>query len=412
MSGYNPYTFISDYGLGGEYKFSRPTYNRNAKRKAGSADISTRPTNRQRTATATPGPTVKQQIGMFRSKSYYKKKKGRVSTKTMTKRKRSKKSYKRRNNLKRDIWRLKKRMRVVPAPCKDVVLDTVATRWESTQGLAGWNASSQQNTLNPDIEYPTGSGQKYQPNTGFAISPESMQWLIPSILSTNPTEAFNPGRSKFILNSWELTTRITNLANCPAELECFTIKCKRNVPVENDGDTGLAVDSTFFNFLNRSYYQQFEVNSVTDPYKGCSHPSFKLSDINRFNQFFKVVSHKTRTVQPGEVLRLRKFRNKPVQIDTSKHFNRQAREYLNHYRKNALFYVYRIIGTPATETKVTNPTLCAIPMDVVHSLHARTSVLPYDQYDAVVNPGRLPSTQTITQVYVGTSEAKLAAPAT
>lgn len=410
MSGYNPYTFRSDYGLGGEFKRYAPTFNPAHKRKAGSADISTRPLTRQRTDPS--GPTVKQQIGMFRSKSSYKKKKGRTSTKTMTKRKRSKKSYKRRNNIKRELWRLKKRMRVVPTPCKDVVLDTVASRWTSVQGLAAWQASSQLNTLNPQVEYPTGSGVYYRANTGLGISPEAMQWLIPSILATNPLESFKPGRSKFILNSWELTTRVTNLANCPAELECFTIKCKRNVPVENDGDTGLEVTSSWLNFIARSYYQQYGINTVADPYKAANHPSFKLSDINRFNAFFKVVKHTTRTIQPGEVLRMRKYRNKPALIDSSKHFNNQANEYLNHFRKGAFFYVFRMIGTPATESKVTDPTLCGIPMDVVHSIHARTSVLPYDQYDAVVNPGRLPSTQTITQIFPGTSEAKLAAPAT
>jgi len=243
-----------------------------------------------------------------------------------------------------------------------------------------------------------------------------MSWLIDSLPSVDAIGAWYRGRSKFILHEWELVTRITNISNCPVELETFTLKCRKHVPVENDSDTGLSEAQGINNFLERSYYAQYGVDTVTDSKYGPNHPGFKLTDLRRFNEFFKICKCIKQVIQPGESVKITKFKKKSRTYNSADISNSAttgvSREIYNHFMKGGLFYYHRVTGVPQTQSGSTDPTLCDVNLDTVWTMRARTSILPYDRFDAVAAPGQLATGQTIKLIFPGTSAAGTAAPAT
>lgn len=293
---------------------------------------------------------------------------------------------------------MKKRLKTVPPVQKDVILDQAALRWTSAQGQSNWQMGNL-TTLNGIT-------------MGYCLSPQDMKWLIDSIPLVDPIGAFYKGRSSFVQHSWELVTRITNIANCPTEVECYTLKAKKRVDVNTDQTTGRSTSQSLLDLLCRQYYAQYGVDTKTNPEYGPLHPAFKLSDVNQFNEYFKVIRHKRRVIQPGEALRIRKFGSKARTFGSDKYYNTVQSAMTAHLPKGALCYIYRLTGIPQTQTGSTEPTLCDAYMDVVHTLHTRISIMPYSRYDANNAPGPLLQGQTLKVIFPGTSAAGTAAPAT
>lgn len=294
---------------------------------------------------------------------------------------------------------MNKRLKAVPQLQKDLIMDQATQRWTSTQGQSQWEVCGRLTTKNGRT-------------TGYALSAQNCEWLLDSIPLIDPINAFYKGRSSFIQHSWELVTRMTNISNCPVEVECFTIKAKKLVDMNTDADTGRTSSNTVYSMLQRQFYAQYGVDTVTNPEYGPAHPAFKLSDVRDFGQYFKVIRHKRRVVQPGEALRIRKFMAKPRVFNTVKWYNAASAEYTAHMPKGALCYIYRITGIPQTQASSIDVTLCDAYMDVAHTLHTRISIMPYNRYDANNASGQLPTGQTLKVIFPGTSAAGTSAPAT
>lgn len=324
----------------------------------------------------------------------------RTGVKTRT-RKRTYYGKRKRNTLKRSVWRMKKKLRLLPTLQKDLILDQVPDRWTSVQGQSQWQSGGNLTTKNTV-------------NTGWILSPHSMNWLLFSIPSIDSISSFYRGRSKFILHSWELITRMTNLGNCPCEMECYTLKAKKKVNVLTDTDEGMSTTQTFNDFLARQFAAQYGTNSVATPGYGPNHAGFKLTDVNRVLEYFKIVRHKRRVIQPGEALRIRKYGTRPRTFDSAQYYNANGSDLTGHLPKGGLAYVYRHQGIPQSQESktATDVTLCDTALDVVHTLHVRISVVPYSRYDAVATPGQLSTGQTIKLIFPGTSAAGTQVPAT
>lgn len=328
--------------------------------------------------------------------------------KTYTKRKKG--SYKGKGKLakiKRDQYIMKKQLRQLPPQPKDLILDQISDRWTSSQGLAAWNATSSAVTTKNAIQCP------------ISTTPTNQYWTLASIPAVDGITAFKLGRSKYIRHEWSLDTRVTNLANCPTEFEVYTLKTRKRVPATDDIHSPLYSQNTFGTLLARAFYNQFNVDAVTSPSKGPNHASFKLTDLQFFNEYFKIVNFKRHVIQPGEALLLKKWSKKPRVFDTSKIYNPSGGA-LNfsdlqvYWEKNELLYVYRQIGVPQSQESkgAADVTLCDTVLDVVHNLRSRVSIMPYSSYDAVAAPGQLATGQTIKLIFPGTSAAGTAAPAT
>lgn len=333
----------------------------------------------------------------------YRSKYGGVKTMTKYKKKGSWKGKSQVARLKREQYIMKKQLRMVPPAPKDLILDQVPDRWTSGQGLVMWQSAGGLTTKNGIA-------------TTLAGGPTNIPYFLNSIPSVDPINSFVKGRSKVIRHEWGHDIRATNLSNCPIELTCFTLKCRKRVSMDADDHSGLGFTDSFFIMLKKFFYNQFGVNTSTNPQYGPTHPSFKLTDLNRFNEFFKIVKTVKNVVQPGEALLQTKFSKKARTFDSSKQFNWSggSADFQVHYEKGDLLYVWRQCGVPQSQESktATDVTLCDTAMDVVHSFRIRPSVLPYAQYDAVATPGQLSSGQTIKLIFPGTSAAGTAAPAT
>lgn len=278
-------------------------------------------------------------------------------------------------------------------------MDQVPDRWTSVQGQSQFQSGGSLTTKNSKP-------------TGFCLSAQEMHWLLGSLPLIDPITSFTIGRSKFVQHSWEIVTRMTNLGNCPCEMECYTLKAKKNVTVQPDQDTGMADTQTLNDMIYRSALAQYGMGASV--INNMNHPAFKLTDVNRVLEFFKIVRHKRRVIQPGESLRIRKYGIKAHTFDSSKYYNAHTSEFLNHLPKGALVYIYRHTGIPQSQESktATDVTLCDTALDVVHTFHTRVSILPYSRYDAVNAPGQLSTGQTIKLIFPGTSAAGTQAPAT
>lgn len=327
--------------------------------------------------------------------------------KTLTKRKKG--SWKGKKSgyakIKRDQYIMKKQLRQLPPAPKDLVMDQISDRWTSSQGLVKWQGNSAGVTTKNGIA-----------QISIAACPTHVQWMLDSIPAVDPITSFTKGRSKYVRHEWSMDSRFTNLSNCPIELECYTLKTRKRVINDQDVHSGLSLATVFDSMLNRFYFNQYNVDAVTTPGKGPSHPAFKLTDLTRFNEFFKIVRYKKNVIQPGEALLVSKFSKKARTFDSALQFNTTggANDYQVFWEKGELLYVYRQCGVPQSQEAKTaaDVTLCDTAMDVVHSLRMRVSVMPYQVYDAVAAPGQLATGQTIKLIFPGTSAAGTAAPAT
>lgn len=332
----------------------------------------------------------------------YRSKYGGVKTWTKNKKKNS---YKKGGyaKLKREQYVMKKQLRLLPPAPKDLILDQASDRWTSGQGLVMWQSAGGINSKN-------GIGST------MAGGPTNVPFALASVPSVDPINSFVKGRSKYIRHEWGHDMRATNLSNCPVELTCFTLKARKRIPMDSDLESGLAFTDTFFSFLKKSFYNQFGVNASLNPQYGPTHASFKLTDLNRFNELFKIVKSVKNVVQPGEAMLVSKWSKKARTFDSSKEFNwsGSSTDYQVHYEKGDLLYVFRQVGVPQSQESktATDVTLCDTAMDVVHNFRIRPTVLPYAQYDAVATPGQLSTGQTIKLIFPGTSAAGTAAPAT
>lgn len=329
---------------------------------------------------------------------------GGVKTYTKQKSKKGSKKTSGYSKIKREQYMMKKQLRQLPPAPKDIILDQVSDRWTSAQGLAQWQSSAGTVTKNAIT------------NVDICLAPTNVNWMLSSIPLVDLISSFTKGRSKYIRHEWSLDTRMTNLSNCPIELECYALKTRKRVMNDQDAHSGFAPGNTFSTLLGRLFYNQYNVDTVTSPSKGQSHPSFKLTDLARFNEFFKIVSCKRNVVQPGEALLIKKYSKRARMFDSALQYNANGgvNDLQVWFEKGEMLYVYRQLGVPQSQESKTaaDVTLCDTAMDVVHNLRARISVLPYATYDAVLAPGQLATGQTIKLIFPGTSAAGTAAPAT
>jgi len=190
-------------------------------------------------------------------------------------------------------------------------------------------------------------------------------------------------------------------------MECYTLKCRQNVHLDGSANSGLSASSTIKDFLQRCMVTQYGSSGVLNI--GIDHPGFKLSDCVEFGRYFKVVRHKTSTIQPGESLQMRKFKVKPRTYDEAVFWDATSSRLKVLAIKGSLTYLWRITGTPQSAAGGVTATLCDVKLAYVVSYHYRSTGYSYNDY-TYPSASALPNALSIENIYPGTSEAKAAAP--
>ncbi|AJD07472.1 putative capsid protein [Odonata-associated circular virus-8] len=311
-------------------------------------------------------------------------------------RKRSYNGKRKRNSTKRTVWRMKKKLKQIMVPAKSLWLDALQGRVTTGQGTSTWVSLGNLLTQNAVL-------------TGFTGSVESGTYLMSGLANNDGTSGNILGRAKFIVHSWEQIFRWTNQSNCPLTLECYTLKCVQNVPVDGLINSGLEVTNTIKDFMTACYNKQY-VGGSTIPSISVDHPAFKLSDLARFGAYFKTIRHKTVVVQPGESMSMRKYKIRPRTYAEAISYDAVTAVLKVHAQKGTLHYLWRITGTPQSAAEGKDATLCDVKMAFVSSIHARTSGYSSNNYQTFPSTTGLPVGLVIENIYPGTSEAKVAAP--
>lgn len=316
---------------------------------------------------------------------------------SMTMSKKRKRSFKRSRKgfLIKRVKRMSRKLASLAPPAKDLFIDTLTKQFTYTQGKT----------------YMTGFGGTTTKNgvvNGFSSSPEDLAMLFLGPFNNNGgTTAL--GKCISVINSWETIYYLTNICNDPMIMECFTIKCIKDVP-----QFGIIIGN-WETWMNNALTQQYVQLGGAGATPQTDTPGFKFSDCSIANGCMKIVKHKTTVVQPGETWRIRKFKLKPRIWNESKYY--QSAGAIAGFQvaaaKGSVHYIFRFTCTPVSSAGggTTNLTFGASSVNMIQTVHYRHSFLYNDAYRSYKTTA-LPSGIAEKSIFPGTSTANANAPAT
>lgn len=257
----------------------------------------------------------------------------------------------------------------------------------------------------------TGFSQNLLQGT-FSGSPEDIELMCKGPFTNNGSPS-TLGKSKSILNSWETTYTFTNIDNDPLKIECFGIKCINDLGYD-DVSNSLANDIIdFVKWINDQMKESY--NNFVGPATAIEsdQPGFKLSDLPIFLRHFRIKSHKTRLLQPGEVTTFRKFKNRPKVWKESDIWSITQNNPKLLAAKGSMHYIFRLSSIPVNSAGAgpSGVTFGRIYANCIQTRHYRHGFLYGDSYNGyLTNP--LPTTiATEKSIFPGTSTANNNAPA-
>lgn len=259
-----------------------------------------------------------------------------------------------------------------------------------------------------------------------------------------------------MINSWRQETHITNIDNCPVEIQMIGIRAKKDLPWMRDPyeatdlasgvgtiNAPSALKSSFEYWFSQAMNSQRNqiagtalhnmsglnpnTSATTANTNAANIPGVRLTDCDMFNEFFKIVSTKTRVLQPGEAYKFIKFSKKPKTINESVWIDAldwnsagatQAAVTAGYAikfkaKKGHIYYVWRFQSIPVAQAAggTATVTLGAGYLNIVQTYNYKTSFISND-YQKMVNYPPLPTTTTEKVIFPGTSTATAEAPAT
>jgi len=231
----------------------------------------------------------------------------------------------------------------------------------------------------------------------LSLSPESLYYCFRGPFGTYSAGTMQMGRTKFIIDSYDWWYTWANGDNHPCTVECFSCKCKKDIPFVYDYQRATdpeAKNNLTYGFdsqLADAFGGQYKIQSgaVVDT----TSPPIKLTDSSWFNLNWKIVKHTSHTLQPGQSKRFHKFSRRAKVFDLSKYADEldiEAGGSTVAYglrvamRKGSLMYVWRLrpapeYGTPgAADNGPVEPALTT--MSCMMDMRYRVSVLKDNQY--------------------------------
>lgn len=242
---------------------------------------------------------------------------------------------------------------------------------------------------------------------GLTCSADSIQMKLNQANALAPT-GWVLGRSKLVVNSWEQRMQWVNLSNMPLTITVYTLRVRQDVPAIIDG-LQLGLTANIWDWVEQMFKGQYQSSLATN--REIGHISFKLTDVAKFGQYFKVAKTLTRTIQPGQHLALKKFRRKPEMINTAKWWSGAIPGLQSVAKKGNREYMWKVHSN-MTESKDAGAAARTTPAyNFNTSYHYRFSFLANDQYN--FQPPAIPVTGlTLHTIYPGTSTVGDLVPAT
>lgn len=291
--------------------------------------------------------------------------------------------------------KLAKRVMAMPTVASDTVYDDASVAFADGQGAESMECYGAPDITNRSIIQ------------GLTCSADSIQMKISQAIPIAPT-GWTAGRSKMVVNSWEQRMQWTNLSNMPMTITIYTLRVKQDVPTITD-NLDLGVTSNLLDWLSRMFNAQYGSSVVEN--RTIGHMAFKLTDVAKFGQWFKVSKTMTRTIQPGQHLALKKFSRKPEMLNTAKWFSTFVNNFVFIAKKGNREYFWKVHSN-MTESKDAGAAARTSPAyNFNTSYHYRFSFLANDEYN--FQPPAVPVTGlTLHTIYPGTSTTGDLNPAT
>jgi len=197
---------------------------------------------------------------------------------------------------------------------------------------------------------------------------------VMSALNTSKPTGWSLGKSKALVNSWELGIRVQNPTNTPVKVTLYTLKFKRDQNFEPGVSQTTSLRDQFELWFNSQYGTQG--TSITIEY-----PAFKFSALAMFTKNIKIVRRSTRVLESGHFYEWRKFRKRPKLYNTATMYNPlQAPYIIKRALRGDLHYMFEIEPYTQQYEAGANIQYLRAHLNFLYKIHMRFSYFANDEY--------------------------------
>lgn len=195
-----------------------------------------------------------------------------------------------------------------------------------------------------------------------------------SALNTSKPTGWSLGKSKALVNSWELGIRVQNPTNTPVKVTLYTLKFKRDQNFEPGVSQTTSLRDQFELWFNSQYGTQG--TSITIEY-----PAFKFSALAMFTKNIKIVRRSTKVLESGHFYEWRKFRKRPKLYNTATMYNPlQAPYIIKRALRGDLHYMFEIEPYTQQYEAGANIQYLRAHLNFLYKIHMRFSYFANDEY--------------------------------
>lgn len=288
-----------------------------------------------------------------------------------------------------------RKVRLIPQPALDTLYDDFQAEHTNHIGGGTWECYGAPDNTTTNVAL------------GATISADNILFKMRQLDRLKPT-GWVLGRSKAIVSSWEQKMKWTNLSNQPMKLHFYTLVTRRNVPTANSGQQ-LGYNGNILEVLDNWFNDQYAA-SLANIDRTLQHPAFKLSDVAKFNFYWRVARITTRTIQPGQTFYMRKYKRRPETINTAKYYDIAFVGGDQACLKGQREYMWRIEADLVESKAGSDASIITPAYNFFTSYHYRFAYLANDVYN--FQPPAIPNVIADPwSIYPGTSTATALAPA-
>lgn len=211
----------------------------------------------------------------------------------------------------------------------------------------------------------------------LTVSPMDMNYVLSALNLQKPT-GWTLGKSKAVINSWEMGITVHNPANTPTKVTLWTIKWKR----DQNFQPGVSQTICFRDQLEQWYNAQYGTTSTA---QGIEYTAFKFSALAQFSQNCKIVKKSTRIIQPGQSKMWKKYRYRPKMYNTALLYDSLNSPFIiKRALKGDLHYLWEIEPQITKDTANTSVKYLVGSLDFLYKIHMRMSYFANDTYSSDV----------------------------
>lgn len=219
------------------------------------------------------------------------------------------------------------------------------------------------------------------------ISCMDINYVLSALQLQKPT-GWTLGKSKAIVNSWEMGITVHNPSNVPTRVVLNTLKCRR----DQNYEPGVSATTSLRDDIQRWFDAQYGSTATA---VSIEYTAFKLSALASFTYNWKIVKKRVKIIQPGQSMFLRKFRRRPKYYNTAELYDTLTSPFIKKRAlKGDLHYLWEIEPQITKDTANASIKTLEGRLDFLYKVHMRMSYLANDVYSS--DPSTAMSSDTST----------------